>query len=171
VTKNFDIMMDRAEQRALQLTKKHGVFKKGIGAYDHVPRRHIEFLLHEVGHWLTLGEDMKKVPRRLSNLIGRRFEGLSPIVSDELEIDTSMVTYLAGWALDYWTDPGPIVSSCRRNLNGLLSLRREADDAVYKMFESRWAQHRKKYEQMAVSLARWFRPSVKLRPFPESKFP
>lgn len=168
---NYDIVMDLAERRAIELTRKHGVAQKNtMGAYHGAPRRHVEYLFHEVAHWITFGQDPKKVPRRLSNFVQESFRRMSPIPADSLEIDASMVTYLAGWALGYWTDPGPIVNSCRRNLSGIASLA-GTDNDIYKEFERRWENHRTKYVELAISLARWFRPSVQLQAFPESKFP
>ncbi len=161
--------LKRTETRVLELTRKHGVAQKNVmGAYTSRPSRQVEFLLHEVAHWTTLGHSLKKLPRRLSKQIGDRFNNMSPTVANALEIDTSMVTYLAGRLLGYWDDPGPIVSSCRRNLSGIISL--GDDDVVYKAFVKLWQEKRSLYEVRAIELAHWLHPSARLS-FPGTEFP
>ncbi len=166
-------MMDRAERRALELTRSHGIAQKNVtGAYPYAPLRGIEFLFHEVAHWVTLGQDIKKIPRRLSHQIGERFKLIAPASANALEIDTSLVAYLVGWSLGYWKDPSPIVTSCRRNLTGRISLMgADGDVEVYRTFTSRWRENRGHYVRHAVAIAYWFRPSVKLLTFPAFEFP
>jgi hypothetical protein len=161
-----DLTIERAAARAQWLMRKHKVFQKGVGAY-YAPLRDIEFLLHEVAHWLTLGGSIDRVPSRLSHKIGEHFERIPAPSANTLEIDTAMVTYLAGWQLGYWTDPGPIVNSCRRNLQGVEALSWK-DDEVYKRFVGRWKAHKRTYVALTVNLVRWFRPSAKLKEFPEA---
>jgi len=169
---NYDHSVDRAEARAISLTRKYGVFQKNVaGAYPFAPLRSVEFLLHEVAHWMTLGHPLNKLSKRLSNQIEAVFnDGITTLSSNSLEVDTAMITYLAGWTLGFWKDPGPIVSSCRRNLKGIDSLR-ATDDDIYKRMVSRWTDHRDEYAKAAYNLAKWFRPSANLVPFPEASFP
>jgi len=162
------------ERRVLRLTRKYGVAQRDVlGAYTVRPLRQVEFLLHEVSHWLTLGHNIKKVPRRLSSRIGEQFQSIGDPSANALEIDASLVTYLAGWLLGLWTDPMPIVKSCRRNLKGIISLESNRDNDVLKEFVKRWREHSNDYETKAKTLARWLQPSAKIPvlsgyAFPES---
>jgi hypothetical protein len=169
---SFDQSVERAERRALLLTRKHGVYQKNVmGAYSFVPLRHVEYLFHEVSHWMTLGRSIKKLPRQLSKYLGEVFDEIPDLSANSLEIDTAIITYIAGYLLGFWTDPGPIVGACRRNLKGLEPSFMSTDDDIYKIFESRWSTHRSNYRVKAQTLAKWFRPSAEWVALPESSFP
>lgn len=145
--------------RVERLTRQHGVHKKNVmGAYDTQPLRSQEFLLHEVAHWLVLGHPIEKLPRRLSAKIDETFRGIPSPSSDSLEIDTALVTFLAGYQLGLWTDPGPIARSCRRNLKGPLAL--GDDSEVMIRFRKRWLSG-SQYSNLARKLALWMRPSAR----------
>lgn len=147
--------------RALLLTRRHGVPQKDVlGAYvGHLGK--IEFLLHEVAHWMTLGNDLAKkpVPRKLSDKVDRALQGMTPYSSNALEIDTAIVTYLAGYSLGLWSDPGPIAHSCKRNLRDAL---KTSEDDVYRMMVTRWNESYLLYNDMAHDLAAWLKPNAKL---------
>jgi hypothetical protein len=128
-----------------------------MGAYDTQPLRSTEFLFHELAHWIVLGHSVEKVPRGLSRKIQNLFEQIPEASSDSLEIDTALVTFLAGYMLDLWTDPGPIARSCRRNLKGPMAL--GEDSEVLNLFQSRLRSS--SYLRIAKQLAIWFRPSAK----------
>jgi hypothetical protein len=154
----------RVANRVTCLIRKHGVFQRDVtGAYDSQPLRSLEFLLHEVAHWVVLGQDIHKVPTRLSRRVSDTFENIPAVSSDSLEIDTSLVAFLAGYQLGLWTDPTPIVRSCRRNLRGSLAL--GSDEAVLECFRQRWSHvSSKSYRELARRLALWFRPRARLLP-------
>lgn len=164
----YDLKVERAEAHALELARKYGVYQKNVtGAFPFAPLRQIEFLLHEVAHWLTLGGDSTKVPRHLSRRVGEHFERIPRLSANSLEIDTAIVTFFAGWALGYWTNPKPIVESCRRNLQNIESLS-GSDEDLLKKFDARWKNQKRTYTALASNLAHWFRPSAKLPEFPDA---
>lgn len=145
------------ERRALFLIRRHGVAQKDVlGAYSASPLRQTEFLLHEVAHWLTLGGSVDKVPTKLSNRMGAAFKDMPKLSANSLELDTSLVTYLAGFMMGLWSDPGPIARSCTRNLQGLMSL--GPTDPTLKEFQLRWSLDSWTYFKMALGLARWYGP-------------
>lgn len=154
----------RLEARALLLTRKHGVHQLGVtGAYDEKPNRRVEFLLHEVAHWLVLGNAISKVPRRLSKRIGDLFDQIPVKSANCLEIDTALVTYLAGYLLGLWTDPGKIAHSCAKNLKGAVKVTNAGpvfvtSEDIVQAFISRWDACRNQYLLKAIHLAKWFRP-------------
>jgi len=155
--------MQRLETKVLKLTRRHGVAQKSVtGAYDTRPLRQIEFLFHEVGHWVTLGHAIDKLPRKLSNRINEAFRNIAPRTANNLEIDASFVTYLAGYLLGLWQDCGPIAKSCVRNLNGIQAF--EPSQYVVEAFELRWkvTAERRIYVQQATAVAKWLCPSAKL---------
>ncbi len=131
-----------------------------MGAYDTQPLRSLEYLLHEVAHWIVLGNSIAKLPRRLSQKINQQFTTIPRESSDSLEIDTALVTFLAGYKLGLWTDPSPIVRACRRNLKSGLAL--GDDSEVLARFRNRWVSGND-YDKLARELALWFRPSAKNR--------
>lgn len=152
---------EKLNDRVLQLTRWYGVPQKDVlGAYGG-PLGKIEFLLHEVAHWVTLGNDLAKkaVPRKLSDKVDRALQGMTPYSSNALEIDTAIVTYLAGYLLGLWDDPGPIALSCKRNLRDAL---KTSEDDVYQMMVARWNESYLLYNDMAHDLALWLKPSAKL---------
>lgn len=160
------------ETRALLLTRKHGVAQKDVtGAYHTPELRCVEFLLHEVSHWVTLGRELEKLPKDLTKRIADTFERLTKPSADSLEFDASIVTYVTGYLLGLWEDPIPIVNSCRRNLSGLRSLT-DTDAKVLEIFRSKWGAHQRVYLLNAKLIAKWFRPSCKLKElsgiFPEA---
>jgi hypothetical protein len=130
------------------------------GAYDTQPLRNLEYLLHEVAHWLVLGHPIEKIPRRLSQKLNQQFKGIPAASSDNLEIDTAFVTFLTGYMLGLWTDPSPIVRCCRRNLKGPMAL--GDDSEVLTLFRNRWVSP-SVYLNLARQLALWFRPSAKTK--------
>jgi hypothetical protein len=153
----------RIVTRTAHLTRYHGVAQKNVtGAYDTSPLRELEFLFHEVAHWLVLGNSHERLPRRLSAKIEARMRPIPPASSNSLEIDASMVTFLAGFKLGLWVDPRPIVRSCRRNLRGRLAF--EEDAAIFQQFTDRWQASQRTYDDLSHKLAKWFRPSAKLLP-------
>lgn len=154
-------MKSRVMIRVNSLTSFHGVAKKNVmGAYDTQPLRGLEFMMHEAAHWIVLGNPIKKLPRRLSQKIEQQFRAIPRTSSDSLEIDTAFVTFLAGYMLGLWTDPSPIVRTCRRNLKGGLAL--GDDSEVLAQFRTRWFSG-SDYMRLARELALWFRPSAKSR--------
>jgi hypothetical protein len=124
----------------------------------------LEFLLHEGAHWIVLGNLVRTVPRRLSQEITSVMARIPAVSSDSLEIDTSFVTFLAGYQLGMWTDPSPIARSCRRNLKGPAALGNDSE--ILKEFQTRWERYgsRVDLERLARSLALWFHPRAKLLP-------
>lgn len=154
-------MKSRMLTRVECLTRQHGVYSKDVmGSYDTQPLRSTEYLFHEVAHWIVLGNDIKKLPRRLSAKLSATFTNIPTVASDSLEIDTAFVTFLAGYLLGLWTDPSPIVRSCRRNLKGPAAL--GDDSEVLAQFRNRW-RYSNDYNKLARELALWFRPSAKSR--------
>ncbi len=161
----------RTKARVDLLTRLHGVHVKNVmGAYDTQPLRSLEFLFHEVSHWLTLGNPIEKVPRRLSVKIDTVLSKIPSASTDSLEIDTALVTFLAGYQLGLWIDPSPIVKSCRRNLRGIEALGQ--DFVVLSRFQSRYRSSGSAsfYDDLAAKLAKWFRPSAKLLPTTSVQF-
>lgn len=147
--------------RTEALTRRHGVSRKDVmGAYDTQPLRSTEFLFHEVAHWTVLGNPIEKIPRRLSSKVDGLFRNIPSASSDSLEIDTALVTFVAGYMLGLWTDPSPIVKCCRRNLRGPMALGEDSD--VLKCFRERWFSTHS-YTNHARELALWFKPSAKSR--------
>lgn len=157
----------RLERRAHQLSLKYGVpvarHSKGMGAY-HDRREKVEYLLHEVAHWLTLGNTLKSLPRQLTRRVDSVFDGLTPLSANSLEIDTALVTFLAGHLLDLWDDPLPIAKSCNSTLHGIECMDTTARPTLEGFQKRRGFPS---INRMAKELALWLRPSAKaeLRPF------
>lgn len=163
-----DTSLRLIELRARKLSLKHGVptsmRAKGIGAVPYGPLSHAEYLLHEVGHWLTLGHTIQDLPSKLKVRMEGRFNRMASDSSNSLEIDTAFVTFLAGYALDFWDDPQAIAQCANRNLRSITSLNFTAEP-VLREFERR--RSHKSLLRMSKELALWFRPSSrgKLRVF------
>ena len=157
-----DTSLRLIQLRARKLSIKHGVpissAAKGIGAVPYGPLSQAEYLLHEVGHWLTLGHTTKDLPSKLYARITPVLDRISSNTCNSLEIDTAFVTFLAGYALDFWDDPEAIAKCANRNLQSLSSLNFGAEP-VLRAFEQRkgW----KSLLRMSTELALWFRPSAK----------
>lgn len=153
----------KLKERALDLTRHHGVSQLDVaGAYDQAPQQQVEFLFHEVAHWLTLGRPLSRLPRRLSTTLTETIQVIPRESADSLEIDTALVTFVAGCLLGLWDDPAPIASSCRRNLQCITCL--GPDDVVTAIMKQRWnGLGRAGYLRMATSLANWLQPKKKLQ--------
>jgi hypothetical protein len=114
-----------ARRRARQLGVKVGDVARGAvtGAYHSPPLDLVEFCLHEAAHLITLGHDPSDFPKLrrmfgpLTGQVSDRAERLTKRVADLLEIDTAIITYLAGVRMDYWDDPEPIIKGCIRNMS------------------------------------------------------
>ncbi len=154
--------------RARKLSIKHGVpissRSKGIGAVPYGPLSQAEYLIHEVGHWLTLGHTIEDLPSKLKTRMEGVFNRMDVGSSNSLEIDTAFVTFLAGYALDFWDDPEAIAKCANRNLRSISSLSFGAEPVLRK-FEQR--KDHASLLRMSVEVALWFRPSArgKLRVF------
>jgi hypothetical protein len=164
------MLHSRLTDRVTHLTRQHGVFQKEVmGAYNTQPLRGSEFLLHETAHWIGLGNSVDSIPRRLSRKVSDIFESIPVTSADSLEIDASMVTFLAGYQLGLWTDPNPIVRSCRRNLRGSMAF--GDDSEVLERFHQRWSHFSSRsYRSLAKSLALWFHPKARLLPTTDITF-
>lgn len=145
------------------LFERHGVARRNaVGAYSVQPLRDTEYLMHEVAHWMTLGRELTKLPRRLSTHTAEAFRRIPTASQNSLELDTTLITYLAGYALGLWDDPGPIIDSCRRNLKGMISL--GSSEKVANLLKTRWDVDPLGYDTAARQLAKWLYPSAKLLP-------
>lgn len=157
-----DASLHLIDLRARRLSLKHGVpissVSKGIGAVPYGPLSQAEYLLHEVGHWLTLGHTIKELPSKLHARITPVLDRISSDSCNSLEIDAAFVTFHAGYALDFWDDPEAIAKCANRNLQSLSSLNFGAEP-VLREFERR--KSRKGLLRMSGELALWFRPSAK----------
>lgn len=159
----------RTAARVTQLSRTHGIAQKNtMGAYDTPPLRQLEFLLHEAAHWIVLGNPVERMPCRLSSKLEEVFGRIPAVSSDSLEVDAALVTFLAGYRLELWTDPSPIVTSCRRNLKGIAAL--GPDTTVLSWFRERWFDGKVRYSFLSDELALWFRPSARLIPIADSPF-
>lgn len=163
-----DSSLHLIDLRARKLSAKHGVptsyRAKGIGAVPHGPLSQAEFLFHEVAHWLTLGHTVEELPTKLKTRLEKVLARIDEGSSNSLEIDAAFVTFLAGYALDFWDDPEAIAKCANRNLRSITSLDFSAKP-VLRQFERR--TNHKALRCMSEELALWFRPSArgKLRVF------
>lgn len=147
------------KERALKLCRKHGVAVKEVqGAYHYGTLKPIELLFHEVAHHLTLGGNPLKVPTKLNKRLGEALDRIPKVSSDSLEIDASMVTFLAGYRLDLWKDLDDIILSCGRNLQD----QRYDAEYVREEFRRRFRDRATQYGDLAQHLISWFAPSLKL---------
>lgn len=163
-----DTSLRLIDLRARKLSLKHGVptsyRAKGIGAVPYGPLSQAEFLLHEVGHWLTLGHTIQELPSKLKPRLEKVLDRIDSDSANSLEIDTAFVTFLAGYAMDFWETPEAIAQCANRNLRSISSLNFTAEP-VLREFERR--RGHKTLLRMSEELALWFRPSArgKLRVF------
>lgn len=110
-----------AMRRAVQLGVRMEELESGFvsGVYKEGPLRLIEYVLHEAAHLITLNYDLRKPPgvvHSLSDFIARKLSRKHPpSVRDSLEVKTSLITYLAGTALQLWSDPTSFISNCIRS--------------------------------------------------------
>lgn len=145
--------------RTKKLAEKHGMpLSRGAitGAYHDSPRREVEILIHDVAHWLTLGNPIEKLPSRLFTQLDNTFNKISQASANSLEIDASVLTFLTGYRLGIWTDPQDIAYSCRKNLRGA-----HVELAVIlKEFQER-GKSPAVWDYSAI-IAKWFKPSQKL---------
>lgn len=147
------------DSRSLLLAKKHGVRTEPYhGSYISAPLHRVEFLLHEVAHWLTLGNSIKKVPTKLPSRIEKVLKGMTKDSSNSLEFDAAIVTFRAGHSLGLWTDPMPIVKSCQKNLRGMLSLSPSYNGTIKALDERKACREVIEYSE---ALALWFSPGSK----------
>lgn len=153
------------DKRSLTLCQKHGVRTEPYhGAYLSAPLHRVEFLLHEVAHWITLGNSIEKVPTKLPSRIEKALKGMTQDSSNSLEFDAAIVTFRAGHSLGLWKDPMPIARSCQKNLRGRRALSLTFDETLKAL------DHRKACKEVITyseALARWFSPGSKgkLLPF------
>lgn len=168
----LDQVFKVAKARAKVLGVKYSELASGTfsGAYHDKPWDLTEYTMHEAAHFLTLGHNTAEFPRlrryartRPSNgttLVGEiteRMEGISETVADALEIDTAVVTYLAGSALNFWDDPDPIIVGCAKNLSRRID-RPSGIALVRKAF--RLHPSHASYRSRAEDLAEWFWPGL-----------
>ena len=140
----------------------------GLGAYDSAPLSHVEFCMHEAAHLIVLGYPPEKFGVWLDAFCpqGRDFQSalstwltatFSTDTGDALEIDTAVVTYLAGRSLKLWTDSEAIQRSCIRNLSAVLI---QAKDRAHVHAQFAAAEQKsyktQVYYNHARTLARWF---------------
>jgi hypothetical protein len=155
-----------AKVRARVLGIKYAELASGTfsGAYHAKPWDLTEYTMHEAAHLLTLGHTTAEFPRlrlyarartSLTGEITERMQGISETVADALEIDTAVVTYLAGYALNFWDDPDPIIVGCTKNLSGGIN-HPAGIGLVRKAFQVH--PSRASYRSRAEDLAEWFWP-------------
>lgn len=109
----------------------------------------IEYLFHEVGHAMTLGQPFTRLPQDLPKWIDQKLDRMSPPTRNALEVDTSVVTFYAGYQLGLWEDVDPFQESCRRNLCTITD---------FMEFRVLWARHwgQEHLVQQGQALASWF---------------
>lgn len=145
------------EKRTKLLLRRHGVRHRDFfGAYHGHPIREFEILLHEVAHWVTLGNSLHTFPKNASSRVESIFATISDEAGDALEVDASFVTYLVGYLMGLWSDPAPIAQASARNLKiGIATTSK-----VVVQFQERWARQttRDRLIGMALRIVRWVRP-------------
>lgn len=102
------------------------------GGMFYWPLSLIEVVLHEAGHMVVMGHELKEFHRLrrdtwgeervdafdvVSNLISSHYAGNAE-ASDAGEIRTSWLTHRVGQKLDLWHSPNEVIESCARNLVG-----------------------------------------------------
>ncbi len=85
------------------------------GAYYNEAMHLVELVFHELGHLVVLGKTKSVILHTRADIR----EGLalySDAVCDEMEVDTSLITWVAGRKLGLWDKPDPIYHSMLGNL-------------------------------------------------------
>lgn len=161
-------------QKVSQLRKKHRVpVLKGAFYNKSEDLNSVETFIHEVAHWVTMGNSVSKIPSRLEEEVSKKLDGMTRHSTNSLEIDTSLVTYLVGRYLDLWeVDPLVFIQSCGSNLR--LSItelsvtqRPQLNAYVKQEFQTRLLKDRYIYWMMAKNIAKWLKPSLKTKANPE----
>lgn len=161
------------EKVVLEIGGWHGIpydaLRKGAlnGSYKDRPLDVIEFFLHELGHFVVLGESLRELPESLVEFASQSVKKLSQATSDSVELDTAVVTYLTGASLGLWTSPVDIMNSC---LNNLIWTKLDEDDdddllTVAERFERNFRQRclDVRLRRMARKTRVWFLMQAKLR--------
>ncbi len=91
-------------------------FSTLTGAYEAGPLRLIEIAMHELAHMVVMGHDRFKY-RAVGSSISIAMDVMSNAVCDEMEVDASLITYLAGRKLGLWEDYTQIRDGMLTNLN------------------------------------------------------
>src|SRR4051812_41340217 len=151
--------------RARFLMDQYGILAPPPGGvFRDEPLMTLEYFLHEVAHYLTLGFDLDEIPEDLSSYVERILNRIPDHSADALEMDTSAVTYFAGCSLGLWRWYGSepkddaleaFAKTCKDTLRTDWTV---AD--ILKGLEER--VQNKMVQHMADRLSVWFDPSVKL---------
>jgi hypothetical protein len=121
------VILTKAQQKRLKDTARSiGVDLAGLGSskIGALPEKHplcaLEYLIHEVAHAVTLGEVLDEL-EDLETSTFRRFGVIERATGDALEIDATVVAFLAGKNLGLWgsRDLRHFVRSCSNNTNSL----------------------------------------------------
>lgn len=160
------LRLAKRRSKQLQIDVQDVLDAGSLGAYSSTPLNLVEYCLHEAGHLITLGfhPDMFGVwvknfcrpsetgPASFQDAMSYWFDGLSKNTADALEIDTAIVTYLAGVKLSLWTDPEPIQNSCARNLTS----RGLASGSRIKEVKEAFANASSAHTHQSELLSNWF---------------
>lgn len=92
------------------------------GSYTSGPRALIEYLFHELGHYLATGVTLEELPEDVALHVAMLLDKMSLATSDSMELDASVISYLAGHRLGLWNNPRTILKSCHANTQGWVSM-------------------------------------------------
>lgn len=149
--------------RARFLIEQYGIIAPPPGGvFSEEPLMTLEYFLHEVAHYLTLGFGLDDLPFDLSSCTERILNRIPDHSADALELDTSAVTYFAGCTLGlwgwYWAEPKDdaleaFAKTCKESMRNTWTV---AD--ILKGLEER--VQNKMVQHMADRLTLWFDPSL-----------
>jgi len=151
--------------RAKYLMNNYGILAPPPGGvFRDEPLMTLEYVLHEVAHYLTLGFDVDDLPEDLSTCTEKILNRIPDHSADALELDTTAVTYFAGCGLGlwrwHWSEPKDdaleaFAKTCKDSMRNTWSVT-DILDGLEERIQNKMVQH------MGERLACWFDPKISL---------